>query len=183
LPSSFVAATYFSCTPLSSRAVRISAFLSNLQLGTVFSKPQARWTRNKEMKGMDVKKKPYDWPLVRKEPPALIGEKCSDCGKLNFPPTPICTACLSGNVRELAFGEKGSLYSHTIVRVPMPGFDPPYAIGYVDIEGGVRLFTRILDWQDCRLESGVGMELVVTTSKLDSEGNSIFGFAYRPIKG
>lgn len=127
-------------------------------------------------------KNPYDWPLVRKDPPALIGQKCLDCGKVNFPPTPACTTCLGTKMQAFPFGEKGTLYSYTIVRVPMPGFEAPYAIGYIDLQEGFRLFSYIPDWQSGDLKTGAEMELVVTRSRTDRQGNRVLGFAYRPRK-
>ncbi len=128
-----------------------------------------------------VRKNLEDWSLVRKDPPALIGHKCLDCGKLIFPPTPTCTSCLSTRLREVFFGKKGRLYSHTIVRVPMPDFEAPYVIGYIDVEEGFRLFAYITEWQSSSLKNGMEMELVVTSSKVDKQGNSALGFAYRPL--
>ena len=67
--------------------------------------------------------------------PYLVGTKCSKCGAAFFPPRYICTYCLTDEgVEKARLGNKGTLYSYTIIRVAGREFNPPYAFGFVIIE-------------------------------------------------
>jgi uncharacterized OB-fold protein len=41
------------------------------------------------------------------------------------------------------FGPGGTLWSSTVVRVPVPGRTPPYAVGYVDFDNGPRVLCHL----------------------------------------
>lgn len=71
---------------------------------------------------------------------------CHDCGRLTFPPKPVCKGCWSRNMvwRDLTPG--GKLYSFTRVHVVPRAFlaDQLYDIGIVDLADGVRLMCRLV---------------------------------------
>ncbi|MGH3758228.1 Zn-ribbon domain-containing OB-fold protein [Actinophytocola sp.] len=88
--------------------------------------------------------------LVVEQPdgPRLLGSECGVCGTVNFPATPFCTNpdCVKdrANVEAWHGGPDGVLWSWTVqhVRAPAPfRFDRegPYAVGMVDLPGGVRV--------------------------------------------
>ena len=112
--------------------------------------------------------------------PYLIGKRCKGCGEFLFPPLSICKKCLSDQLHEVHFGREGKLYSYSIVRFAPQGFKGPYAIGYIDLEGGLRLFSMICDWEESELVTGKDMELVITNIRSDEKGDAVLGYAYRP---
>lgn len=65
----------------------------------------------------------------------LIVSKCDRCGNLWFPTRPVCGACGSREVRVDRAGPAGSVYASTMVRAGAAGFEAPYCLAYLDIDG------------------------------------------------
>lgn len=74
-------------------------------------------------------------------------QRCSDCGKVYFPPRPHCPGCASRSVASFKASGRGRLFSYVINHRPAPGFEgeAPYAIAVVELEEGPRMMTNILD--------------------------------------
>jgi uncharacterized OB-fold protein len=79
---------------------------------------------------------------------------------------------------EIPIGRTGRLYSSTVIHAAPPGFEAPYAVGYVDIEHGLRVFAH--------LETGVAapaigdeVELTVAPLRRDAAGGWLSGPQYR----
>lgn len=111
----------------------------------------------------------------------LIGEKCADCGCINFPPRGFCTQCLSEHMEKVPLSKKGILYSYTVARMPTIRFDAPWAMGYVDLPEGVRVFAPIRGHEDHKYEIGEEMELEFFDAwrETDAEQNEVPVTAYR----
>lgn len=71
---------------------------------------------------------------------------CQDCGRLTFPPKPVCKGCWSRNMTWRQLRPYGRLYSFTRVHVVPRAFvaDQLYDIGIVDLADGVRLMCRLV---------------------------------------
>lgn len=82
---------------------------------------------------------------------------CEDCGRATFPPKPICPHCWSSRMQWRPLPERGVLYSWTRVHAPPAVFadQAPYALGIVDLEGGLRIAVRLV-------EAGAGAETAWT---------------------
>ena len=116
--------------------------------------------------------------------PYLVGTKCSKCGAASFPPRYICTYCLTDEgVEKARLGNKGSLYSYTIIRVAGREFNPPYAFGFVIIEPENIRIPAVLTGFDLEqeLKSGTRMEMVIERLRKDDEGNEIVSYKFRPV--
>jgi uncharacterized OB-fold protein len=73
----------------------------------------------------------------------------------------------------------GKIYSFTIVHMPSEHFEPPYAVGWIELAEGIRIFSQIRGWQEQPLKIGMDMELSV--EKLwDEEDKEITGYIFRP---
>lgn len=85
-------------------------------------------------------------------------------------------------MEELALSRRGVLYAFTTIFVASPGFEPPYAAGFIDLPEGIRVFSTItgIDPQGAGLSEGMEMELVTYKIKEDAEGNDIIGYKFRP---
>jgi uncharacterized OB-fold protein len=125
--------------------------------------------------------KNFSWPLADKELPYLKGNKCRSCGRFHFPKAIACTGCLSEDLEEIHFGQKGRLYSSSIVHVSSMGLTAPYATGYVDVDYGQRLYAIIVDWKKEDLKNGREMELVITRLREDENSGRVMGYTYRPV--
>jgi len=92
----------------------------------------------------------------------LLIQNCPVCGRRQFYPRAICTAC-GAEPEWLEASGRGSLYTFSIVRQNLvrPFKDMlPYVLAMVDLEEGVRMLTNIVG---CDLEEvKIGMPLEVT---------------------
>jgi uncharacterized OB-fold protein len=110
----------------------------------------------------------------------LEGTRCLDCGTLYFPTTPGCRnpACRGAQLEPARIEGGGLLYSYTVQRYrppPLFGMEPwaPYALGLVDMAGGVRVLGMIagLSMEEIR----IGMPLRLSAGRLnDAEATHIF---------
>ncbi|MEM2119437.1 MAG: Zn-ribbon domain-containing OB-fold protein [Candidatus Bathyarchaeia archaeon] len=91
----------------------------------------------------------------------LLGGKCRKCGKLHFPPRPLCDVCFSKEFEWLEVSSKGLLLTYTVIHVAPAQFQSfaPYAVGIVQLENGVNLPGMIKDVPHDQLK--VGMPLTV----------------------
>ncbi|MBW2056648.1 MAG: Zn-ribbon domain-containing OB-fold protein [Deltaproteobacteria bacterium] len=122
-------------------------------------------------------------PGEKPERPYLLGSRCRRCGSVYFPRRAVCANCLGETMEEIPLSRRGRLYTYTIVRYPAPGLRAPYAVGYVDLPEGVRVFSVLTGWDDENLGLGIDMELVVERFGEDAEGNEVQTYKFRPLQG
>jgi uncharacterized protein len=74
----------------------------------------------------------------------ILVQRCDDCGHHQFYPRPLCLACESTHVGWAEAKGQGTVYSATIVRVPVTDeLPPPYALAIIQLDEGPRLLTNI----------------------------------------
>src|SRR5665213_2686208 len=73
----------------------------------------------------------------------LLGGQCAACNTRMFPLSPICHKCWSDRVERVELPSHGTLYSYSIVHVGPAPWKLPYALGYVDLPGDVRVLAHI----------------------------------------
>ena len=120
--------------------------------------------------------------------PELIGSRCRRCGTVTFPRQASCPRCTSEDVEEHRLQRSGTLWTWTIQCFPPksppyavePGDDfEPYAVGYVELSGEVRVEARLTEADPDRLRIGMPMELTL----IPAPGNPrALSFAFRPIE-
>ena len=101
----------------------------------------------------------------------LEAGKCSACGKVYYPPRRVCV-CGSRDFEKTTLPMDGKLVTYTIIRVGPSDFaeEVPYALGIVEVEGGVRLMAQIVDvpLEDVK----TGMPLRLEFRKISEEGEA-----------
>ena len=105
------------------------------------------------------------------------GTVCKKCGAKFFPPRADCVTCLSKEMDWFEMPKKGTLETFTTAYYAPFGFeaDPPYTMGVVDFDGGIKLFARIA--KEIKLEDvKVGMDVTVRPLKYD-DGQVTFEIA------
>jgi uncharacterized OB-fold protein len=124
--------------------------------------------------------------------PTLLGSRCSDCGERYFPAARSCTRCCGTRLARCALGHRGRLWSWTVQDFcPKPPYDGaagdadfrPYGVGYVEMEGGLKVEGRLLPADPARLQIGMPMELTLEPYRRDSDGTPIHTYAFRPVRG
>ena len=128
-----------------------------------------------------IRERLFRIPSEAGEKPHLLGSRCTDCGQQSFPPRKVCSRCFGEAMEIIPLSTDGKLYSYTIVEYPAPGLVGPYAIGYVDLPEGVRVFSILADWDRKNLKVGMDLELTLGKFKEDKEGNEIWTYKFRPV--
>ena len=99
----------------------------------------------------------------------LLASRCKSCGQILFPKATICFSCFSDNMQELPLSRRGKLYSYTIGRMPSLHFLPPYAVGFINMPEGVRIFAPLKLEESEYKQLRIGMEMEVVIEKLWEE--------------
>ena len=106
---------------------------------------------------------------------------------MTFPRQGSCPRCTSEDVRERLLSPRGTLWTWTVQCFPpksppyavAPGEDfEPYAVGYVELPGEVRVETRLTEVDPGELEIGAPMQLTLIPAPGDS---GTLTFAFRPV--
>ncbi|MCU1626481.1 MAG: hypothetical protein JWP64_1430 [Pseudonocardia sp.] len=71
------------------------------------------------------------------------GRRCRSCDEVSAFAWPACPAC-GGAVDPASFGPFGTVWSATVVRIPVPGRPPPYRLAYVDLDDGPRVLAHVV---------------------------------------
>lgn len=91
----------------------------------------------------------------------LMAGKCSKCGKIHLPPRPLCDNCYSQAFTWMQIRGKGKLLTYTVIHVAPMQFQAlaPYAVGIVELEGGLKIPGMINGASQEELR--IGMELTL----------------------
>ncbi|MFD5079746.1 bifunctional MaoC family dehydratase N-terminal/OB-fold nucleic acid binding domain-containing protein [Streptomyces sp. NPDC058371] len=75
----------------------------------------------------------------------LLIQRCEGCGTLRFPWLPGCNACGSLEWDSVEASGEGTVYSYVVMHhPPFPAFDPPYAVGLIELAEGVRIVSNVV---------------------------------------
>ena len=125
----------------------------------------------------------FRYPLNDGQEPALLANRCKECGKSFFPKRTLCPHCFEqGEMEEIQLHRHAVIYSSTVVHIPSPiGIAAPYAYGYVDIiADNIRVFALFTGDKPDSFLSGREVELVLEPIGTDSQGQQIIGYKFRP---
>ena len=95
---------------------------------------------------------------------------CKSCDKTYFYPRDLCPMCFSRNTDWIQTDGKGTLHTFAIVhRGPTPAFrdKAPYVTAVVELQGGARMPTNLVEIDPDPEVIKCGMALEVTFEKLD----------------
>jgi len=115
------------------------------------------------------------------EKETLIGNKCASCGQVFFPKRDKCLNCLGEEMNEMPLATTGKLCTYTIVNMPAHKYKPPFAIGWIDLPEGIRVFTQIKDWDKGDLKVGMDMELLIDPL-WEEDDKEVTGYKFRPVR-
>ncbi|MCX5558932.1 bifunctional MaoC family dehydratase N-terminal/OB-fold nucleic acid binding domain-containing protein [Streptomyces sp. NBC_00038] len=75
----------------------------------------------------------------------LLIQRCGGCGALRFPWLPGCNACACLEWDTVEASGDGTVYSYVVMHhPPFPAFDPPYAVGLIELSEGVRMVSNVV---------------------------------------
>jgi uncharacterized OB-fold protein len=68
--------------------------------------------------------------------------RCIACGYPTATALPHCPVC-GAPCQPAQFGPNGTVFSATVLRIPVPGRTPPFTLAYVDLDDGPRVLTHV----------------------------------------
>ncbi len=115
----------------------------------------------------------------------LLGLRCRECGVAVFGPATFCQSCTSDKLEAIEFGQHGTLYSYTVVRVPPAGWPGPvpYILGQVELPEGPQVLAEVVDTPVEDLNIGIEVELVLRAAAgegPDSDKSGKMVYKWRP---
>ena len=73
----------------------------------------------------------------------LLGGRCSSCGLASAYTPPICSCGAINSVQACQFGPDGTVFSSTVLEIPVPGRPPPTCLAYIDLDEGPRILVHV----------------------------------------
>jgi len=96
----------------------------------------------------------------------LMAARCRKCGNVFLPPRPVCTECLSTDLKWVELDKRGRLLTYTIIHVAPKQFQSmtPYTVGIIKLKEGLKLPGMIRGVEQEGLEVGMELEVDFDTS-------------------
>ena len=125
----------------------------------------------------------FTMPSSPDERPQLIGSRCSVCGEVFCPKRLICAHCYEQDVGEIFLSGKGELYTYTVVRAPVLGYQGPipFIVGEIELPEGLIIQSILTGCEPEGLEIGMAMEITLGKLEEDEAGNEIVTYMFRPV--
>ncbi|MFI2370065.1 bifunctional MaoC family dehydratase N-terminal/OB-fold nucleic acid binding domain-containing protein [Streptomyces sp. NPDC018833] len=90
----------------------------------------------------------------------LLIQRCGGCGRLRLPWLPGCGACGSPDWDTVAASGPGTVFSYVVMHhPPFPAFDPPYAVGLIELAEGVRFVSNVVGVPCDKVRIGMPVDL------------------------
>lgn len=101
---------------------------------------------------------PFWDAAARKE---LVLQQCQDTGRFQHYPRPVSIYTGSRNLAWKPVSGKGTIYTHTTVRIPGPGLDGriPLPVATVELDEGVRMIANIVESDPEAIKVGARVEV------------------------
>jgi len=128
--------------------------------------------------------RPENWsasPLVNKSA-QLVGGRCTRCGKVFFPRADVCPGCASRSpMAQVLLSRLGKLYTYSVIHVTSPGFKAPYAVAYVDVPEGPRIFGHLDGWEEGSMPLDSPVEIYADPIGKDRNGEELTSIRFRRL--
>lgn len=90
----------------------------------------------------------------------LLIQRCVGCGTLRLPWLPGCNACGSPKWDTVEASGEGTVYSYVVMHhPPFPAFEPPYAVGLIELAEGVRMVSNVIGVAPGKVRIGMPVRL------------------------
>ncbi|MGY0025258.1 bifunctional MaoC family dehydratase N-terminal/OB-fold nucleic acid binding domain-containing protein [Streptomyces sp. cg35] len=98
----------------------------------------------------------------------LLIQRCRGCETLRFPWLPGCNACGGQEWDTVQASGEGTVFSYVVMHhPPFPAFDPPYAVGLIELAEGVRIVSNVIGVPYDKVR--IGMPVRVEFLRVDEE--------------
>jgi uncharacterized OB-fold protein len=93
----------------------------------------------------------------------LLIRSCTNCGRDQHPPLPMCPACGGLDWAERSVVGEGTVYTFTVTSHPhFPGFERPFVVALVELRCRARLVTNLIDVDPAQVTIGMPVEVAYT---------------------
>ncbi|MFF3496485.1 bifunctional MaoC family dehydratase N-terminal/OB-fold nucleic acid binding domain-containing protein [Streptomyces sp. NPDC002795] len=90
----------------------------------------------------------------------LLIQRCRACEALRFPWLPGCNTCGGQEWDTVEASGEGTVYSYVVMHhPPFPAFDPPYAVGLIELAEGVRMVSNVVGVPSDKVRIGMPVRL------------------------
>ncbi|GHF93282.1 bifunctional MaoC family dehydratase N-terminal/OB-fold nucleic acid binding domain-containing protein [Streptomyces filamentosus] len=99
----------------------------------------------------------------------LLIQRCTACGTLRLPWLPGCNDCGAARWDTVEAGGEGTVHSYVVMHhPPFPAFDPPYAVGLIELAEGVRMISNVVGvpYDEVRIGMPVRLEFLRVDEEL-----------------
>jgi len=111
----------------------------------------------------------------------LMAARCASCGVSFFPKRDSCLECDGSEMEDIKVSGKGTLYTYTIVNMPSAHYAAPYAIGWIEFPGGLRVFGQIRIRGTERLRIGMTMRML-KGMLWEEDDKEVIGYFFEPAE-
>ena len=117
----------------------------------------------------------------------LLGTRCVSCGSTYFPKALSCRnpQCREKKIEDVAFGQRGTLYSYTLQQYRPPALFrmdawAPYVLGLIELPDGLRVLGMFTGCPVDEIRIGMAVELTTQALYHDVEGRAVLTYKYQP---
>ncbi len=95
-----------------------------------------------------------------------MGGRCVKCGKVHFPPRPLCDVCFGDKFEWFEIPKQGKLLTYTIIHVAPAQFQSlaPYAVAIAEFAEGLKLPGMIKNAPVEAVKIGMPLTIVIEAS-------------------
>jgi hypothetical protein len=113
----------------------------------------------------------------------LMGGICQKCKKVHLPPRPYCDKCGADKFSWINISSKAKLVTYTIINVAPQQFQnlTPYAVGIVELAGGVRIPGMIQGVPHDQLKIGMSLQVDFGTCSQPQQWPSWQRYCFKPL--
>ncbi|MET7679510.1 bifunctional MaoC family dehydratase N-terminal/OB-fold nucleic acid binding domain-containing protein [Streptomyces sp. NPDC005423] len=109
------------------------------------------------------------WEGVRRH--RLLIQRCTACGTLRHPWLPGCNTCGGLDWDTVEASGEGTVFSYVVMHhPPFPAFDPPYAVGLIELAEGVRIVSNVVGVPYDKVRIGLPVRLEFRRYADEDEG-------------
>jgi uncharacterized protein len=114
--------------------------------------------------------------------PRLIASQCPSCDAMSFPYRQSCPHCSAEGATVKLLAAEGTLWTWTVQsfrpKPPFPAHDEfvPFGVGYVELEGQLRIETRLTEADPNCLKIGMPMALQLVPAPGGASDGVMFAF-------
>lgn len=115
--------------------------------------------------------------------PHLIAQVCDVCGATYFDRRNACAACGAREFSSKRLANTGAVRTFTIVHRAARGVPAPYVSAVVDLDGGGRVKSNIInvEAEPANMTLGMRVRLATYVTATDDDGVEAVAFGYEPV--